>query len=118
MTHEYPPRASFLPGRWQPLHDGHKELVWALLAECRQVVIGIFDTPLSKRNPWTFEERVQMFLDAFPDQFCNGTLSIVRLPWVQEIVYGRDCGWTARHIELDAQIEQITATNIRQEMQT
>jgi len=113
---DYPPNATLLPGRWQPLHKGHKRLIQALLDEGRHVVIGIFDTPPSKRNPWTVYERAREIKAAFEAAHREGRLSVMRLPWVQDIAFGRDCGWKARQVRLDAETEQIAATEIRQEI--
>ena len=111
--HEWPPQTSFIPGRWQPLHDGHEALIRVPLAEGRDVVIGIMDTELSTRNLLSVASRHIMFHDRFPEEIKNGRIKLVTIPWVDEFVYGRDCGWRCRAIQLDAETEAISATGLR-----
>ena len=111
-----PPKRSFFIGRWQPLHAGHVRLIRTALDEGRQVVIGIMDTPVSERNPHTFGQRMEMFWDEFgPDVMgYNGPMQILKMPWIDEVVYGRDCGWRCRRIRLDSEVEQeFSGTAIR-----
>ena len=42
---------SLFIGRWQPFHDGHKELVESVLKEGGEIVIAVRDTPISESNP-------------------------------------------------------------------
>ncbi len=110
---EYPPRRSFIPGRWQPLHDGHVALIRTLLAEGRLVVIGIMDTPISTRNPHTLATRKAMFRKAFKRELDQGLLRLLPMPWVDEVVYGRDVGWRCREVRLDEETEAISGTGLR-----
>ena len=112
---DYPRKSSLVPGRWQPLHDGHICMIRVLLAEGQTVIVAIFDTPISKRNPFSFRERVEMFAAAFPREMCIGQIQISKLPWVRDLVYGRDCGWRARRVKLADEIEAVNGTAIRQE---
>ena len=111
----YPPSTVLLPGRWQPLQSGHVKLVESLLDNGCKVVVGIFDTPISDRNPFTMEQRIDMFHREFGEEIADGEVSLIPLPWVREIVYGRDCGWSSRHVRLSPDIERLSATAIRQE---
>lgn len=56
-------------GRFQPFHLGHKAVVEAALARARRaiVLVGSARQPRSIRNPWTFEERAEMILGAWPE---------------------------------------------------
>lgn len=109
MTDDQPPRRSCFIGRWQPLHEGHVALIRTALDEGRDVVIGIMDTPGSERNPHTYHERMWMFIRRFgPDR-----LTFVKMPWIDEVVYGRECGWRCREIRLDAETEAISGTETR-----
>ena len=103
-----PPERSFFIGRWQPLHAGHVRLIRTALDEGRPVVIGIMDTPTSKRNPHSFQARMHMFWKEFGPEVMgyDGPMQILKMPWIDEVVYGRDCGWRCRRIRLDAETEQ------------
>ncbi|WP_335999948.1 nicotinamide-nucleotide adenylyltransferase [Halorientalis halophila] len=52
----------FYIGRFQPFHDGHREMTAEIAAEVDEVVVGIgsADASHSVRNPFTAGERVMM----------------------------------------------------------
>ena len=97
----------FLPGRWQPLHKGHKELIKKVLKEGHKVIIGIRDTKKNKNNPYSFKERKEMFLKEFPD------IKVFKLPDFDCFAYGRKVGYKIRRVKLPREIEKISATEIR-----
>jgi nicotinamide-nucleotide adenylyltransferase len=68
---------SLLIGRFQPLHEGHIQLVKILLSEGRKVVIGLRDGQISPVNPYSVEERTQMFRDKFGDRITVIATAIV-----------------------------------------
>ena len=55
-------------GRFQPFHNGHRELVQAAIEDCVEVVVGIGSSNAKPglRNPFTLEERKAMVHAAFP----------------------------------------------------
>lgn len=107
-----PPKRSFYIGRWQPLHRGHIALIQTALDEGREVVVGIMDTPPDARNPYTIKQRLRMFHDAFSAEIRAGRLTLLKMPWIDEVCYGRECGWRCREILLDPPVP-VTATEIR-----
>ena len=110
-----PPDKAFIPGRWQPLHRGHVALIREVLAGGTDVVIGIFDTPDSERNPYDVAARVLMFNAAFGPEIAAGRVELLVMPWVRELLYGRNCGWSARRIHLPDEIEDgYSGTSIRE----
>lgn len=111
---EHPPKVSGLIGRWQPLHEGHRALIQSVLDEGRAVVVIIMDTPASDRNPYSVETRDRMIIEAFPKEVQAGTLTTAVIPWIDEVCFGRDCGWGVRQIHLSEELEAITATEIRE----
>ena len=101
---------SLFIGRWQPFHDGHKELIDVVLKEGKKVVIAVRDTPLSEKNPYKPEERVKRIKNVYKG---NKNVEVIVIPDITEVCYGRDVGWTVRKIRLDKQTEEISATKIR-----
>ena len=101
---------SLLIGRFQPLHEGHKNLVETLLREDRKVVVGLRDGPRSSANPYSVTERAEMFQRAFGDK-----VSLVTIPedGSLEVVRGRDVGWGLRTLSLEPELEKISATSVR-----
>lgn len=98
---------SLFIGRWQPLHEGHRKLIQTVIDEGKQVCIGIRDTEISQNNPYTIEQRREMISVAFPEA------KIVVVPDIEEIVYGRDVGYRIRELRLPPEIEVVSGTNIR-----
>lgn len=96
---------SFLIGRWQPFHDGHKSFIQAVLDEGKNVCIGVKDTPRDKDNPYSYMERKLMIKKAFPDAI------VIKVPNIDEVCYGRDVGWSMRRVHHSK--EHIRATDIR-----
>ena len=56
-------------GRFQPFHNGHREVVAKALSLADKVIImvGSAGKPSSTKNPWSYSERVEMIFDAVVD---------------------------------------------------
>lgn len=102
--------SSLFIGRWQPFHDGHKKLIDVVLKEGGKVVIAVRDTPISAGNPYSVEDRVAYIKSQYKK---NKDVEVISIPDIKEVCYGRDVGWGIRRIRLDKQIEEISATKIR-----
>jgi adenylyl-sulfate kinase len=104
--------AALMIGRYQPWHDGHRALFMEALEMEGYVVIGVRETHgLGDQNPFAFAEvkaRIEKSLSAF-----IGSFEIRRLPNITNIVYGRDVGYRITRINLEPEIESISATQIR-----
>lgn len=108
------PTALFV-GRYQPFHDGHKALITEGLRRVGQVCVAVRDTSgTDGKNPFNFEyvrARIEHALREF-----EGRYTIVPLPNVTHVYYGRDVGYAIEKIELSASIKAISATDIRVKM--
>jgi cytidyltransferase-like protein len=107
------PTAQML-GRWQPFHAGHLELFKKILEKTGQVIIMVRDTPRDKSNPFNFndvKERIEKTLIDFKDKF-----EVIRVPNITNICYGRDVGYKIEKIVLPKEIQEISATKIRQNL--
>jgi adenylylsulfate kinase len=110
---------SLFIGRYQIFHDGHKTLIQTVLDEGKDVVIALRDGKTDSRNPFTIEQRVKMIKDKFPDAVMypeKGHITIVAIPDISEVVFGRGVGWSVRKIKLDDEIESISATKLREKL--
>lgn len=101
---------SLFIGRWQPFHIGHKDLIDTVLKEGGKVLIAVRDTPISEKNPYTTAERMENIKKHFKD---DPNVEVISIPDIKEVCYGRDVGWGIRRIRLKKQIEEISATKIR-----
>jgi len=109
---------SIFIGRYQPLHDGHKKLIQTVIDEGKNVLVFLRDTGINEQNPFGYEERVEMFNKAFPQEILSGRVRVEMFPGVDiaEICYGRKVGWGMRQISLDKETEAISATKIREKL--
>jgi adenylylsulfate kinase len=105
------PTAIFI-GRYQPFHDGHKALIAEGLRRVGQACIAVRDTGgIDEKNPFSFDyvrARIEHALREF-----EGSYTVVPLPNVTQVFYGRDVGYTIERIELDASLNAISATIVR-----
>jgi len=104
---------SLLIGRFQPFHAGHKAIIDKLLGEDRNVCVAIMDTEISERNPYTYEDRWQMIWSEYPHDLASDRVRVIKIPQIDEAVYGRDVGYGIRQIHLSRKLEAISATSIR-----
>lgn len=105
-----------LPGRFSPFHAGHKKLIRTALKQYGRVQIGIRNTPITDKNPFTVEERVQMIKSKFEKEIKEGVIDIIVLKDIAGVIRGRKVGWGVFDIELDKETESISATKIRKEI--
>jgi len=103
-------------GRWQPWHDGHRALFERLLAKTGQVIIQVRDVQgWQGSNPFAIEE-VKKFIRRDLDPLYQGQYEIQVVPNIVHIGWGRGVGYTSGEETFDESITQISATNIRKEM--
>jgi len=103
-------------GRWQPWHDGHRALFERLLAKTGQVIIQVRDVQgWQDSNPFAIEE-VKKYIRRDLDPLYQGQYEIQVVPNIVHIGWGRGVGYTSGEETFDESITQISATNIRKEM--
>jgi len=109
------PTAQML-GRFQPWHDGHTALFKKALEKTGQVVIMLRTTEIDSDNPYTIDERVMQIAERLTnEQITTDYYTIISVPNISSICYGRAVGYTIDEIKLDPEIESISATRIRNE---
>ena len=107
-------KASVFIGRWQPLHNGHEALIRSVLDKGKPVVVLMRPGGSDADNPYTDEQRMQMFHLRFGPEMTGGRLTVLSLPMdINEVCYGREVGWSIREIRMDSDTEGISATAIR-----
>jgi nicotinamide mononucleotide adenylyltransferase len=102
-------------GRYQPFHDGHKKLIAEAINRVGQACIAIRDTQgTDDKNPFNFEEVEQNIRKGMIEY--EGKYTIIRVPNITNIFYGRDVGYKIEQIVLDESTQNISATKIRNEI--
>ena len=66
------------------------------------------------KNPFGWNEVADRIEEALAGY--EGQYTIIQIPNVVDVVYGREVGWTVSKIDLPEEIEAISATKIREAM--
>ena len=95
-------------GRFQPWHQGHRELFKRAHGKTGQVVIMVRDTGEE------YHDRGDMIRD-LEKHGCTYHLDfeIMDVPNIVNITYGRDVGYVIEQENFDKEIESISGTSIR-----
>ena len=106
-----------LLGRWQPWHEGHTALFKRAIQKTGQVIIQVRDMPISEDNPYRYIEVTNRIMSALAKEGYHYAkdYSIIKVPNVTDITYGRDVGYTITKEHFNKEIEDISATQIRKE---
>jgi adenylylsulfate kinase len=103
---------ALLLGRYQPFHDGHKALVVEAIQRVGQACIAVRDTQgTDEKNPFSFEyvrARIEHGLRGY-----DGRYVVVPVPNVTHVFYGRDVGYKIERIDLDRELQAVSATSER-----
>ena len=116
MDKEKKLNTALIIGRWQPWHEGHRELFKAALSRAERLAIGVRAThDTDQKNPFSFEE-VKKFIDEDLKKDYSGKYVVVELPNITDVIYGRDVGYNVEKITFEDEVEKISATNVRKSM--
>ena len=108
------PTALFI-GRYQPFHQGHRALIEEGLRRVGQACVAVRDTEgIDEANPFSFEyvrARIEHGLRQH-----QGRFSVIPLPNVTHVFYGRDVGYAVERIDLDSALQAVSATEQRRRL--
>lgn len=107
-----------LLGRFQPWHKGHTELFKRAISKTGQVVILLREQDGTEKNPFTFEQRKEQIVEELKKEGYeyNNNYEIINVPNITHITYGRDVGYKIEQEHFDKDIEEISATKIREKL--
>jgi cytidyltransferase-like protein len=103
-------------GRWQPWHEGHRWLIDQALNEGKKVLLCIRDVPVDEKNPWSAIEVMMNLTNELMDLVEERKLKIIIIPNIESINIGRGVGYDVIEHVPPTDIEQISATKIREQM--
>ncbi len=102
-------------GRFQPFHEGHKNLFLKVLKKNNQIAILVMDSyKINNKNPFKFsnvKRRIYRELKNYRSKFI-----IIKVPVISRFVYGRKVGYKIEKIYLGKKLERISATNLRKKI--
>lgn len=72
-------RCGLYIGRFQPIHVGHESIIRRMLLECDHVIIAIGSAQESgtMRNPFSFEQRMDLICNVFYREVIHAKISII-----------------------------------------
>ena len=108
-------RALFI-GRWQPIHDGHRQLFNQKLEQDIPILIAVRDTPVSVSNPFSTKQIVDNLEKEYSEQVGNGMVNIISIPDIERVTYGRGAGYELNEYTPPEDISKISATEIRKNL--
>lgn len=93
-------------GRFQPFHVGHLEVIQSALEQAENVLVlvGSSNQPRTEKNPFTFEERRRMIVDAVEDS--TNSVNRVTIAPLQDQKYS-DQVWTTNVQDV---VERVSRT--------
>lgn len=111
-----PTQFSLFIGRWQPLHQGHKSLFSNVLDEGGNVCIAIRDQVPDEKNPFTADQVKQTIEEFYQDMIAQGRVKVIVIPDICSVEFGRGVGYDIIEHVPPAEIAEISATKIREQM--
>jgi nicotinamide mononucleotide adenylyltransferase len=103
-------------GRWQPLHEGHKQMFQQVLDKGGRVCIAIRDVKPDEKNPWSSIEVMSNLTNEYIDLIEKDKVKILIIPDICSVEFGRGVGYDIIEHIPPQEIHDISATKIREQM--
>jgi cytidyltransferase-like protein len=107
---------SLFIGRWQPLHEGHKALFRQVINEGGKVLVAIRDGETNEKNPFTPQQVLMNIATEMELEISNGKLKAIIIPDICSVEFGRGVGYDIIEHTPPAEVADISATKIREQM--
>jgi len=107
---------SLFIGRWQPLHDGHKELFRQVIDEGGKVCVAVRDGDVNEKNPFTAYQVMMNIADEMKSEIAEGNLRVIIIPDICSVEFGRGVGYDIIEHIPPPEVAEISATKIRKEL--
>jgi cytidyltransferase-like protein len=107
---------SLFIGRWQPLHEGHKQLFRQVINEGGKVCVAIRDVEVDEKNPFTPNQIMLNIFEQMKPEVEAGKLKIITIPDICSVEFGRGVGYDIIEHIPPQEIADISATKIREQM--
>lgn len=103
-------------GRWQPLHEGHKQLFGRVLQEGGNVCIAIRDVKPDEKNPFNAFEVLSNINKEYEKEIKENRVRVIVIPDICSVEFGRGVGYDiVEHIP-PIEISEISATKVREQL--
>jgi cytidyltransferase-like protein len=103
-------------GRWQPWHAGHQWLIDQQLNQGKKVLLCVRDVHKDDKNPWSAYEIMMNLANELEDLIEDGKVRIMIIPDIESVNFGRGVGYDIIEHVPPQEINDISATNIREQL--
>ena len=103
-------------GRWQPLHEGHKQMFQQVLNRGEKICIAIREGKIDAQNPFSATQVNHNILMTYPTEIYEGRIKIIRIPDICSVNFGRNVGYDITEWIPPAEIAEVSATKIREQL--
>lgn len=103
-------------GRWQPLHEGHKQMFQQALDEGKNVCIAIRDVNTDEKNPFTADQILNNICKQYRNEISALRVTVIIIPDICSVEFGRGVGYDIIEHIPPSEIADISATKIREQM--
>jgi nicotinamide mononucleotide adenylyltransferase len=100
-------------GRYQCPHKGHQTIFNEYLSKGEPILIMIRDVPTDEKNPFLAEEVKILWEQVYKKEVKEGLVKIMIIPDIASVNYGRGVGYEVKEIQVNSNIANISATEIR-----
>lgn len=107
---------SLFIGRWQPLHEGHKQLFRQVINEGGRVCVAIRDVEVDEKNPFTSNQIMFNIGEQMKEEMESGKLKVIVIPDICSVEFGRGVGYDIIEHVPPQEVADISATKIREQM--
>ena len=107
---------SLFIGRWQPLHDAHKQLFKQVINEGGKVCVAIRNGEINEKNPFMPLEVMGMIAEQMKEEIEAGKLMVMQIPDICSVEFGRGVGYDIIEHVPPPEVAEISATKIRKEL--
>ncbi len=103
-------------GRWQPWHEGHRWLIDQQLNQRKKVLLCVRDVKQDDKNPWSAYQIMMMLTEELMNLIEDGSVRLMIIPDIESINFGRGVGYDIIEHVPPQEINDISATKIREQM--
>jgi len=107
---------SLFIGRWQPLHEGHKQLFRQVINEGGKVCVAIREVEPDEKNPFTPHQIMLNIFEQMKPEVESGKLKVITIPDICSVEFGRGVGYDIIEHIPPQEVADISATKIREQM--
>jgi FAD synthase len=107
---------SLFIGRWQPLHEGHKQLFRQVIDEGGKVCVAIREVKIDDKNPFTSHDIMLNVAKEMETEIQAGKLKVITIPDICSVEFGRGVGYDIIEHIPPQEIAEISATKIRENL--